>query len=196
MPPVRSFPSLAPTLAGLLLLALPVLGCGDDPGEPADVAARQAPLEISGADAPPARSRDEARAALASARERLAKQATAIDQATDDVERAEAELEAAESRLEVARAAFEAGHKEVDRAAEQMRRFAVPDPVLFRNVQRELLDAASLREVAIAAEVEDGVVTLRGRVPDETLRKAAVALVTDVDGVISVEDRIEVAEAE
>ena len=68
--------------------------------------------------------------------------------------------------------------------------------MLFRNVQRRLLDAGALREVAIAAEVNDGVVTLRGRVPDEKMRNAAVQLATGVDGVITVDDLIEVAQSD
>ena len=44
--------------------------------------------------------------------------------------------------------------------------------------------------------MSNGVVTLRGRVPDEGMREAAVELATRVDGVISVDDLIEVAQAD
>jgi len=178
--------------AALLLSA----GCGGDEAETST--AYETP-ELSSGDEerlePPA-DRAEARAALAAAREAVARQASAVDAATEEVNNLRAEIESAESRLQLVRGALDTEQRELTRAEQQMRLFAVPDPVLFRNVQRKLLDASALREVAIAAEVKQGVVTLRGRVPDERVREVAVEVATGVDGVISVDDLIEVAKAD
>ncbi len=189
MPPFRSLPPvlLGAVAATALLLAA---GCGDDQET---TAAYEAPASEKAEREEAPGDRGEARAALAASREAVARQASAVDAAAEEVEGIRAELEAAESRLQLARGALDAEQRELARAEEQMRRFAVPDSVVFRNVQRELLDAGALRDVAIAAEVSKGVVTLRGRVPDERSREAAIEIAANVDGVISVDDLIEVA---
>ena len=196
-PSPHSVPRLALALGSIAAAALLLsAGCGGQ--EEQISAAYETPELSSGVEErvePPA-NRTEARAALAAAREAVARQASAVDAAAEEVETLRAEIESAESRLQLARGALDAEQRELTRAEQQMRSYAVPDPVLFRNVQRELLDAAALREVAIAAEVKQGVVTLRGRVPDEGLREAAVRVATGVDGVISVDDLIEVAQAD
>jgi len=69
------------------------------------------------------------------------------------------------------------------------------DPVMFRMVQKQLLDDDDLEDVAISARVERGVVTLSGVVPDAELRDRAVKLAEAVPGVVSVQDRIQIAEA-
>ena len=66
----------------------------------------------------------------------------------------------------------------------------IPDALLFRSVQRELLEAAALAKVAISAEVADGVVTLRGVVPDPDTRAAALSIAESVEGVTAVEDQL------
>jgi hypothetical protein len=196
-PYARSLPRFALVLGSIAAAALLLsAGCGGDEAEKS--AAYEMPELSSGGEErlePPA-DRAEARAALAAAREAVARQASAVDAASEEVENLRAEIESAESRLQLVRGALDAEQRELTRAEQQMRLFAVPDPVLFRNVQRKLLDAAALREVAIAAEVKQGVVTLRGRVPDERVREVAVQVATGVDGVISVDDLIEVAKAD
>lgn len=169
-------------------------GCGGDEEGAAPSETAQAAARAPGAEQ--VTTRAEARAALDASRQRAARQASAVDAASEEVERLRAELESAESRLQVARGAFDTEQRRLAEAQERMRRFAVPDAVLFRNVQRDLLDSAALDDVAIAAEVSQGVVTLRGRVPDERTREAAVEIAEEIDGVISVDDRIEVAGTE
>jgi osmotically-inducible protein OsmY len=70
------------------------------------------------------------------------------------------------------------------------------DPVLFRMVQKQLLDDDDLEDVAISATVQHGVVTLAGIVSNQKLRERAVKLAESVPGVVSVQDRIQVAPAE
>ncbi len=67
------------------------------------------------------------------------------------------------------------------------------DPTLFRMVQTQLLDDDDLEDVAISARVERGVVTLTGVVSDEKLKERALKLAEGVPGVVSVQDRIQVA---
>jgi osmotically-inducible protein OsmY len=62
-------------------------------------------------------------------------------------------------------------------------------------VQKQLLDDDDLEDVAISARVERGVVTLSGVVSEEKLRERAVKLAESVPGVVSVQDRIQVAGA-
>ncbi len=69
------------------------------------------------------------------------------------------------------------------------------DPVLFRMVQKQLLDDDDLEDVAISARADHGVVTLSGVVDNEKLRDRAVKLAESVPGVVSVQDRIQVAGA-
>ena len=68
------------------------------------------------------------------------------------------------------------------------------DPLLFRMVQKALLDDHDLEDVAISARVEHGVVTLSGVVPEARLRDRALKLAEGVPGVLSVQDRIQIAE--
>ena len=65
------------------------------------------------------------------------------------------------------------------------------DSMLFRTVQKRLLDDDQLEDVAIAARVEGGVVYLTGTVPDPALGERAAAIAADVPGVSSVQSRIQ-----
>jgi osmotically-inducible protein OsmY len=62
-------------------------------------------------------------------------------------------------------------------------------------VQKQLLEDDALEAFAISARVERGVVTLSGVVGSEKLRKRALELAGSVPGVVSVQDRMQVAEA-
>ena len=66
--------------------------------------------------------------------------------------------------------------------------------MLFRRVQQALLDAPALQEVAIAAEVEDGIVTLRGTVPDADTRRIVERVARGVPQVTSVDNRVRIAQ--
>ena len=71
------------------------------------------------------------------------------------------------ARESVARAerALATARAELARAEAAGRGEPVPDPLIFREVQQLLLEDPALGHVAIAAEVDGGVVTLRGAVP-------------------------------
>ena len=63
------------------------------------------------------------------------------------------------------------------------------DDVLFRSVQASLLQ--ELEDVAIAARVRDGVVTLTGSVDDPDYRDIAEEIASKTLGVLRVDNRIE-----
>jgi osmotically-inducible protein OsmY len=60
-------------------------------------------------------------------------------------------------------------------------------------VQKRLLEDGDLSDVAIAARVSNGIVTLSGSVPNAKLRDRALEIARAAPGVGSVESRIEVA---
>ena len=61
------------------------------------------------------------------------------------------------------------------------------------EVEMGLLDDAELDDLAIAVQVAQGVVTLRGTVPDENDRARAEEVARATPGVVTLENRIEVA---
>ncbi|MDT0618920.1 BON domain-containing protein [Salinisphaera sp. P385] len=117
----------------------------------------------------------EARDARETAAENVAERRRALDRAESDLAAAREELEAAEARVNEAESAVNE---------------SVDDDVLFRAVQRALLDADRFDGAAIAVGVTDAVVTLNGTVPDAATREAAVATAADFPGVADVRDQL------
>lgn len=150
-------------LAGALLCAAPLAGCGDS--EEAKIEALTKELGTL-------------REGLAESRAQVAEREATAKTAQDALATARGEQRESERRI----AEIE---KELGTHA--------TDPVLFRMVQKELLDDDDLEDVAISARVERGVVTLSGVVDEEKLRERAVKLAESVPGVVSVQDRIQVA---
>lgn len=67
------------------------------------------------------------------------------------------------------------------------------DEVLFRAIQRQLLDDEALRQSAISVKVEQGRVTLSGQVASSKLRARAAEKLAGARGVKGVDNRIEVS---
>jgi osmotically-inducible protein OsmY len=147
----------------LLPAALAVSACGGDDGEAELVAATQA---------------------LEAARVDVDQASAAVDARRAEVEEARRELAAAEKELAEARRRLEEARAEVDADA--------TDTLVFRSVQRRLLEEDDLEGVAISAQVKAGVVTLTGDVPDDEIRKRAVEVAEKTPGVARVQDRIRV----
>lgn len=114
-----------------------------------------------------------------------------VEQARETVETRESEVKQAEERLAEARSALREAESEFSQREAVVNRGAT-DAVLFRAVQRQLLEDDDLSDVAIAARVSKGVVTLSGSVPNAKLRDQAVEIARTTPGVGSVESRIEV----
>jgi osmotically-inducible protein OsmY len=114
-----------------------------------------------------------------------------VEQARETVETRESEVKQAEERLAEARSALREVESELAQREVVVNRSAT-DAVLFRAVQKRLLEDDDLSKVAIAARVSKGVVTLSGSVPNAKLRDQAVEIARKTPGVGSVESRIEV----
>ena len=108
------------------------------------------------------------------------------------IEEREATAKAAQDELAQARSALRESERRIGEIEKEAGAQAT-DPLLFRMVQKQLLEDDDLERVAISARVERGVVTLSGVVPDAELRGRAVKLAESVPGVVSVQDRIQVA---
>jgi len=119
-----------------------------------------------------------ASAELDAAREQLASADTGVQTIRTRMRELEAELADAERvRREAQRHVTEAEALVSERAS---------DDVLFRAVQRRLLEDSSLADAAVTAHVADRVVTLRGEVAHATLRDRAVAVAAEAPGVARV----------
>ena len=114
-----------------------------------------------------------------------------VEQARETVQTRESEVKEAQERLAEARSALREAESEFAQREALVDRSAT-DAVLFRTVQKRLLEDGDLSEVAIAARVSKGVVTLSGSVPDAQLRDRAVEIARKTPGVGTVESRIEV----
>jgi osmotically-inducible protein OsmY len=114
-----------------------------------------------------------------------------VEKARETVETRESEVKEAEERLSEARSALREAESEFAQREAVVNRSAT-DAVLFRAVQKRLLEDGDLSKVAIAARVSKGVVTLFGSVPNAKLRDQAVEIARTTPGVSSVESRIEV----
>jgi len=117
---------------------------------------------------------------------------SAVDEARDAVQAREQDLQNAQQQLADAREALRKAQQEAAEREANVDRSAT-DAVLFRAVQKRLLEDRDLESVAISATVRSGVVKLTGSVPDGKLRDRAVEIADSTPGVSSVESRIEVA---
>lgn len=147
-------------------MALLALACGSDP---------EADLE-------------EASQAVEEARAQVAKDRETVQAREDDVQKAQKRLAEARAALRDSQGKLAQRETVVDRSA--------TDIVLFRRVQKQLLDEDDLSEVAISVRVSEGVVTLSGSVPNEELRDRALEIARATPGVGQVESRIAVRASE
>ncbi len=134
---------------------------------------------------------DDDQAQLEAAQKSLVAASQAVSDARAVVEEREAQAEAADEELQVAKRELRQAEIELGKIETSIDARAT-DTVLFRIIQRALLEDEDLEKFAIAAQVEDGVVYLRGRVPDAELQQRAVDIAGDAPGVIGVESSIAV----
>ncbi len=131
-------------------------------------------------------------AAFQEATERLADARQAVEERRERVNAAQAEVEDAQKRL--SDALDELGEVEDDLAEAQAQvGLYATDDVLFREIQKRLLDDRQLQELAIAARVQKGMVVLTGEAANAEQRERASAIAESVPGVLGVENRITVA---
>lgn len=110
----------------------------------------------------------------------------------DRIVNREAAAKSAQDELAEARGALRESERRIAEIEKEIGSHAT-DPLLFRMVQTQLLEDDDLEDVAITARVERGAVTLSGVVPNAALRERAVKLTESIPGVVSVQDRIQVA---
>jgi osmotically-inducible protein OsmY len=114
-----------------------------------------------------------------------------VDATRATVEKRESELKEAQRRLTTAHAALRDAQQEFAMREQTVDRSAT-DAVLFRTVQKRLLEDGKLESVAISASVSDGVVTLTGNVPNAVLSRRAARVARETPGVSSVTNRVQV----
>jgi osmotically-inducible protein OsmY len=136
-----------------------------------------------------------AEAKLRAAEQELEAAKSHLEQQRQELERRRKAFEAAQSSLAKAREAVAKAETRVTEA-EQAVRVHATDDVLFRTVQTRLLEERALRDAAIRAVVQDGVVTLEGEAPDGRTRDRAVDLVREIPGVRDVRERIRLSQPE
>lgn len=126
----------------------------------------------------PEKALEEASAELASAREVLTGADADVNELRASMRELDAQLADAERvRREAQRHVSEAEALVTERAS---------DGVLFRAVQRRLLEDSRLSDAAVTAEVSARVVTLRGVVASAALRDRAIAVAKAAPGVAEV----------
>lgn len=121
-----------------------------------------------------------------------------LDAAQKQAREAEQQLEAKQKRLDEARKQVgedlqAAAHAEARVAAARAEvRLYATDAIVFREVQRRLLDDSKLVDNAVSVQVVEGVVTLTGNVSSAELRTRAGELAETSPGVVKVVNDVQV----
>lgn len=129
---------------------------------------------------------------LARSEEVLRETRADVLEARDGVREKQGALEAAREELDQARSALGEAEARLAQVESEVDLQAT-DALLFRGIQRKLLDEKRLAHVAIRVDVQKGVVTMYGTVPDAETRDAALEIGRGFPGVASVNDRIDVS---
>jgi osmotically-inducible protein OsmY len=129
--------------------------------------------------------------ALAEASENLAAARERVEASRDEVEDRRQQVDAAKRELADAERELREAELEL-REAESRIDVTATDAALFRAVQKRLLEDKDLRDVAIGADVQRGVATLRGSVPSLEVRNRAVEVAESVPGVSGIENLISI----
>jgi len=130
---------------------------------------------------------------LRAATEALVTAETTATEARQAFDAREAELQRASAARDEAAATL----REAERALGESKAAVglhATDELLFRSVQKLLLEDSRLGDVAIRAEVSQGIVTLSGEAPTAELRDRALELAESVPGVSDVTSHIRVPE--
>ncbi|MES1950821.1 transport-associated protein [Salinisphaera sp. S4-8] len=151
------------TVFTALVLSLSLLaGCSETPQEKYDNAVEQ----------------------LKEARESRNEAQEALNDKKEELQELQANLNEAEAELKKARDKVAAASEAVNKT--------VNDQVLFRTIQRDVLNEKSFDKSAISVGVKDRVVTLTGVVPDEETRELALKKARSQAGVEDVIDELEI----
>ncbi len=131
--------------------------------------------------------------------EKLRKASEALQSARQEVRKLREDVKTKEEKQIAAEQELMAARKSLNEAESQLSEaeskvdLKATDEFIFRTVQKRLLEDKKLRDTAISATVDRGIVTLHGRVSDEKLVKYAMDLTRETPGVAGVESEIELA---
>ena len=149
----------------VLVAAAALLACGPEPPEQQLAEAREQMVEV--------------RSDVRSLEEQVADRREAVRRTEQALAEVREELQRAEQRLAEARQRIQEN---------------ATDVALFRAVQSALLESDALEDFAIRADVDGGVVTLRGEVAEPKHAERALELARGVVGVENVRSDIQVRE--
>lgn len=127
---------------------------------------------------------DRATDALQQAREQRDDAQQAVQNKQKELDELQSKQNDAQSRLDDARKQLQEAKDNVDKN--------VNDEVLFRTLQRKLLDQDRFGDSAIAVGVSKRVVTLTGTVPDQATHDKALKIANKQSGVKEVVDFLEI----
>jgi len=154
---------------GVLLLSA-IVACGESRQEKFEKAMQSA---------------ETARRGLDAAREEYASREIEYEKARAAEQEAESELATSRRKLDAATNTWESARGEVAKWAD--------DASVSRVLQQELLAEPALEAAALSARVEQGIAILEGTVPDTDAANRAVAIASEIPGVVDVQSRIAVA---
>lgn len=129
------------------------------------------------------------------ATEALEKARESRNEARENLQAKQDELQALQDKLNKAEEKLEDAREDLRQAEANVNK-NVTDEVLFRSIQRKLLNEERFGEAAISVGVSDRVVTLTGTVPDARTHKAALKVASGQSGVKEVVDFLEVTGAD
>jgi len=131
---------------------------------------------------------DKATSKLNDAKEALTEAKGKVDDQQETVTKAQQKLDELQNNISKQRNDVAEATQAVDKT--------VNDEVLFRTLQKELLNKDNFSDSAISVAVNNLVVTLNGAVPDQKTHDRAISLVKDQPGVADVLDQLRVGDAE
>lgn len=121
---------------------------------------------------------------LKQARKAHAESLKAVREKKQELEQTQDKLAQARERLSEAQARLQQAESRIQKRA--------TDTVLFRAVQKKMLDEEAFPGAAIAVSVSRAQVTLTGTVPSEKMQEKAVRVAADHPGVVSVDNQLQV----
>lgn len=130
---------------------------------------------------------NDAQQALRDARNDVLEASERLKEKEEALAVAKVEVEKAREQVHTAQAQLDSVEKTVDLKA--------TDGLLFRAIQRKLLDDERLEEAVVSVHVDKGLVTLRGQVPSDEEKEIAVEIARQVPGVASVTSELKLAPA-
>ncbi|WP_158583488.1 BON domain-containing protein [Salinisphaera sp. Q1T1-3] len=117
-----------------------------------------------------------------------------LNDAQKRVENARQQMRQAQQSFQQAQQDLDSTRQDMEQARQKVQKSAT-DQILFRVLQKDVLNKSRFSDAAISVGVEQSVVTLTGAVPDKKTRDKAVELVKNQPGVAHVVDRLQISKS-